>query len=241
VPVWFAGLRAPFRRAELRALRFLPLTYLGLALVYLVGDGKAYYLASLYPVLLGIGAVPTAEWTLRRRFNAGLVTAAIAVTAVISAFIALPLLPEKSLQGSIVMKINPDQGETVGWTRFIDTLATAWHALPATERTRTAIFTSNYGEAGAIDILGHAKGLPAASSGHNGFGEWSRPANRDAHALVVGYNGPADAAPYFRACRTLATINDGVGLNNDEQGLPLLLCRPAAAWTILWPHLVHLD
>jgi hypothetical protein len=139
------------------------------------------------------------------------------------------------------MKITPDQGETVGWPRFIETLATAWHALPGSERTRTVIFTSNYGEAGAIDILGHAKGLPDASSGHNGFGEWSRPAGRDAHALVVGYNGPADAAPYFRDCRTLATINDGVGLNNDEQGLPLLLCRPAAAWTILWPHLVHLN
>jgi 4-amino-4-deoxy-L-arabinose transferase-like glycosyltransferase len=41
VPVWIAGLLAPFRRAALRTLRFLPLTYLGLALAYLVGNGKA--------------------------------------------------------------------------------------------------------------------------------------------------------------------------------------------------------
>ena len=53
VPVWVAGLLAPFRRAGLRQLRFLPLTYGLLAVAYLVGNGKAYYLASLYPLLLG--------------------------------------------------------------------------------------------------------------------------------------------------------------------------------------------
>ena len=64
---------------------------------------------------------------------------------------------------------------------------------------------------------------------------------RDTHALLVGYDGPRDAAPYFRRCAKLATINNGVGLDNDEQGGPLLLCRPAATWATIWPHLVHLN
>ena len=241
VPVWIAGLLVPFRRTAMRALRFLPLTYLALALVYLVGDGKAYYLASLYAALLGLGALPVAEWTLRRRLNLRLLATAIALTVAINGFIALPLLPEKSLQGSAVMSLNPDQGETVGWPRFVDTIATAWHSIPAGERDHTAIFTVSYAEAGAIDVLGHAKGLPNAYSGHNGFSEWGQPAAQDTRALLIGYDGPADAAPYFRGCRTLATINNGVGLENNEQGLPVQLCRPAAAWTGLWPHLVHYD
>jgi len=137
------------------------------ALAYLVGDGKTYYLASLYPVLLGVGALPAAEWTLRRRLGLPALTAAIAVSAAINGFIALPLLPEKSLQGSAVMALN--QGETVGWPRFIDTVATAWHTIPAGERGHTAIFTFSYQEAGAIDVLGHTRGLPDAYSGHNGF------------------------------------------------------------------------
>ena len=239
VPVWVAGLLAPFRRASLRWLRFLPLTYAGLGIAYIVGDGKAYYLASLYPVLLGIGALPTADWTQRRRLNAGLLAAAITVTAAISAFLALPLLPEKSLQGSAVMAINPDQGETVGWPRFIDTVAGAWRALPSRERAHTAIFTGNYGEAGAVDVLGRSKGLPRAYSGHNGFGEWGKPSALATRALLIGYDGASDAAPDFRGCRTLARIDNGVGLDNDEQGLPLLLCRPASSWATLWPRLVH--
>jgi hypothetical protein len=239
VPFWLAGLLAPFRRSAMRSLRFLPLTYLGLAVVYLIGDGKAYYLASLYPAVLGLGAIPTAQWTLRRRFNVGALTAAIALAAVVNGVIALPLLPERSLQGSAVMALNPDQGETVGWPRFVDTVATAWRALPANERDHTAIFTFSYAEAGAIDVLGHAKGLPDAYSGHNGFSEWGKPASNDTQALLLGFAGPTDAAPYFRNCRTLATINNGVGLNNSQQGLPVQLCRPAAAWATIWPNLVH--
>jgi hypothetical protein len=239
VPVWIAGLLAPFCRPSLRGVRFLPLTYAGLALAYLVADGKAYYLASLYPVLLGVGALPVAEWTRRGHLNTGVLTAGIALTAAISCFLALPLLPERSLQGSAVMAINPDQGETVGWPRFVGTVEGAWHAIPAAERAHTAIFTGNYGEAGAVDVLGGAKGLPRAYSGHNGFSEWGEPPARDTHALVIGYDGPSDAAPDFRGCRTLATVDDGVGLDNDEQGLPLMLCRPTATWTVLWPRLVH--
>ncbi len=46
-------------------MRFVPVTYFALLAEYMVGDGKAYYLGSLYPLLLGLGAMPAAAWTLR--------------------------------------------------------------------------------------------------------------------------------------------------------------------------------
>ena len=165
-PVWIAGLVTPFRRATQRSLRFVPLTYAILALAYLAGNGKAYYLASLYPVLLGLGAIPTADWTLRIRSSAtgggdghnrarvAVLTIGIVVSTAIGAFIALPLLPTTALQGSAVMAVNPDQGETVGWPRFVATVADAWNSIPPEERANTVIFTANYGEAGAVDVLG---------------------------------------------------------------------------------------
>ena len=72
-----------------------------LAVAYLIGNGKAYYLASLYPVLLGLGAMPTAAWTrapapAAHRCAGGRRRRSVLVSAVI----ALPLLPETSLQGS---------------------------------------------------------------------------------------------------------------------------------------------
>jgi hypothetical protein len=240
VPVWVAGLLAPFRREPLRPLRFIPLAYAVLAVVYLAGDGKAYYLASLYPVLIGLGALPVVDWAARRApRRTWILGAAIAVSAAISAPLALPLLPARDLQGSIVLALNPDQGETVGWPRFVQTMDRAWRAIPSGERRRTAIFTGNYGEAGAVDLLGSKLGLPRAYSGHNAFSEWGIPPATDRHALIVGFDGPADARPQFQHCRTLATIDDGIGLDNDEQGYPVMLCSVAGRWPALWPQLTH--
>jgi len=240
VPVWVAGLRAPFRRDAWHALRFVPVTYGSMAVLYLLGNGHAYYLASLYPTLLGLGAVPTAEWISERR-RGWLLGAGIVLSGAFSSIIALPLLPARDLQGSIVIALNSAQGETVGWPRYARTIAAAWRAIPPAERAHTAIFTANYGEAGAIDLLGAPLHLPRAYSGHNGFSEWGIPPARDHHVLLIGFDDPADARPQFTDCRVLATVNNGIGLSNQEQGLPVMLCRPTASWTTLWPQLRHYD
>jgi hypothetical protein len=241
VPVWIAGLLAPFRRSAMRGLGFVTLTYAVLAVVYIAGDGKAYYLASLYPVLLGLGALPAAEWTSRARSHTRVLAAAVVISALVSAVLALPVLPARALQGSVVMAVNPDQGETVGWPRFVGTVARAWLRIPVGERRHAAIFTGNYGEAGAIDLLGGRRGLPRAYSGHDGFSEWGLPPATDAYALVTGFASRADLAPSFDRCRRLGIVDDGIGLQNNEQGLPLLLCRATASWPQLWPRLTHFD
>ncbi len=130
VPVWVAGLRAPFRRPGWRPLRFLPITYAAMALLYLAGNGHAYYLASLYPVLLGLGAVPTGEWLRRARWRPGALAAAVLLSAAIGAVVALPVLPERQLQGSITVALNSAQAETVGWPRFLQTVSRAWEQIP---------------------------------------------------------------------------------------------------------------
>lgn len=239
VPVWVAGLRAPFRRREWRELRFVTITYAVLAILYFVGNGHAYYLASLYPVLLGLGAIPTAEWSRRGRARVGLLAVGVALSAAVGAFIALPLLPERDLQGSVVMALNPTQGEMVGWPRFVHTVSAAWYEIPAGERTRTTIFTANYGEAGAIDVLGSGLPLPRPYSGHNGFSEWGLPPSLDTHVMLIGFGNASDAAPYFDRCRTLAVVDNGVTLDNQEQELPVMLCRTTASWPTLWPQLRH--
>ena len=74
-----------------------------------------------------------------------------------------------------MIALNSAQGDTVGWPRFVQTVATVWRQIPAAERGHTAIFTGNYGEAGAIDLLGAPLRLPRAYSGHNGFRNGASP------------------------------------------------------------------
>jgi hypothetical protein len=240
VPIWIVGLIGPLRHGSM--LRFIPVTYLILAGAYLLGNGKAYYLASLYPLLLGMGSVDVAAWTKRgsARLRTVVLSVAVVASGAISALIALPLVPATDLQGSAVMAINPDQGETVGWPRFVDTVAVAWRSLPAGERHTTAIVTANYGEAATIELLGRQQGLPRAYSGHNGFSAWGVPSDAT-RVILLGYDNAPETVPAFTDCRTLARIDNRVGLDNDEQGLPVLYCRPSRPWSQLWPMLRHYD
>ncbi len=111
---------------------------------------------------------------------------AVALTATASAFIGLDILPERDLPGSVVLKLNPDSGETIGWPHFTATVAGVYRSVPEPARRQTAIFTQNYGEAGAIAEFGPALGLPYPHSGHNAWWLWGPPPDRDRTVVVVG-------------------------------------------------------
>jgi len=245
-PVWLCGLVALLRADELRALRPFAVAYLVLIPIFIITGGKAYYMAGLYPALLGVGACVVERWRgrgdgLRRRLRSSALIAALVLSAAASAVIGLGILPERDLQGSIVMKLNPDAGEMVGWPRFTATVAGVYHSLPPATQRHTAIFTSNYGEAGAIAQLGPKLGLPYPYSGHNGWWFWGPPPNSDTSVVLVGFERE-QAQAWFVGCALRARINDGIALNNNEQGAPVLVCdgerRP---WSELWLSLRHYD
>jgi len=243
VPVWMAGLIGLLRAQRWRRYRCFGIAYLALVVVLLAAGGKAYYISGLYPLLLGFGAVCADGWLARgARVRMALLSAAIAVTAAISALIGLSVLPERDLGGSVVLKLDSTEGEMVGWPRFTDTVASVYRALAPDTRAHTAIFTLNYGEAGAIDLFGSAKGLPQAYSGHNGFSEWGPPPDSDTAAILVGDDTPRLAARKFRGCTIRAHVDDGVGVNNQEQGVPVWFCaaerRP---WSEMWRSLRHFN
>lgn len=242
-PVWLSGLVGLMRAASWRRYRCFGLAYLALAVVMLVVSGKAYYIVGLYPLLLGFGAVSADRWLGDGGpLRVWLLGAAIAITAAIGTLLGLSVLPEDRLGGSFVLKLNSSAGEMVGWPRFTETVATVYRALPPNTRTRTAIFTLNYGEAGAIDLYGPAIGLPQAFSGHNGFAEWGPPPNSDTSVVVVGEELEQIERRDFLDCRVKAHIDDGVGVDNQEQGVPVWFCPDERQpWSRLWAGLRHFD
>jgi Dolichyl-phosphate-mannose-protein mannosyltransferase len=239
VPVWLAGAVYLARRPRLRAFAG---GYALMALSVLVLHGRGYYTCGLVTVLVAFGGIAVDRWLARggaRR--TALVRAVVGATLVINIVFTLPVVPERYMQATGINAMNPIAGDEVGWPQLARTVAGVWSRIPASQRDRSVIFTSNYGQAGAVDLFGPALGLPRAYSGHNAYGLWGPPdAVHTGPVVLVGFE--LEAARDFRGCRRAGAIDDGVGLANNEQGAPLLLCDgPAEPWSRLWPRLVHYD
>ena len=239
VPVWAAGLARLARDPQLRAYRAFAVAYVLLAGVFLLTGGKPYYLAGLYPVLLAAGADPALRWARcgRARLRAGLLTGAVALSAAVSAALFLPLVPVQQLASTPITEINDDAGETVGWPALVQTVARAHAGLPAGERAGAVVLTRNYGQAGAVDRSRTELGLPPVYSGHNSYADWGPPPDTPGPAIVVGYERDQLLA-WFGSVELTGRVDNGVGLDNDEQGTAVWTCRDRRApWAQLWPEL----
>ena len=237
VPVWVAGLVLLWRD---RSHRFLAVAWLLLVVFYLATGGKAYYLAGLYPVLLGAGGIAADRWLRDGPARARLLAGALAVSLAVGAVVGLAVLPARALPP--VLALNPEAGEQVGWPRYVDQVAAVWNELPSSQRSTGLVLTRNYGEAGAIDRYGPARGLPPAYSGHNGYADWRVPIGQAGPNVLVGYAQDAERGRLFGSCERRATLDNGLGLRNDEQGVPVWVCaRAPRPWSELWPEVTHLD
>jgi len=241
-PLLVVGVVTLLRRADQRSHRWVAVTFLLLLAVIVVTGGKAYYTAGLLPALLAAGVPATLGWIGAARWRGVLATVLVAVHVILGAVLTLPLVPEGMLHDTSIVQTNYDVGETIGWPAFEAAAQRVVDSLPAGQRERAVVLTSNYGEAGALDQARRAGAdLPPVYSGHNGYGEWGPPPPWATTAVVIGWFVDGDLARWFTGCRTVATVDNGLDLGNDEQGAPIRICSgPAAGWSVIWPQVRHL-
>ena len=60
--------------------------------------------------------------------------------------------------------------------------------------------------------------------------------------IVIGYHHLSALRGIFSGCTVSARIDNGVGVDNEEQGAPVWTCaRTVEPWSTLWPHLHSLN
>jgi hypothetical protein len=175
----------------------------------------------------------------------------LAVTGVIMAPVAMPILPpDQLIRYSEILGVSQPKFEhrqssalpqffadRFGWPEMVATVAKVYHGLPPAERQKTAIFASNYGEAGAIDFYGPALGLPKAISGHLTYWYWGPRQYTGEIVIVLGENTPADLAKYFTSVEAVATVAHPHAMASQQ--FQVYLCRGPRGRTLqqLWPEL----
>jgi hypothetical protein len=194
-----------------------------------VMNGRSYYLAPAYPMLLAAGAV---VW--QRRL--AVIAAAIAVVAgaLFGAAAMLPIAPVNSPLWRFASGVHDNFVEQIGWPELVSSVAGVYRELPPAEKGRTAIFASNYGEAGAINLYGPAHGLPRAISGVNSH--WSRGyGSPPPDTLIILGSDREEASQFFRSCEVAGIATNRYGVRNEEFGGQILVCRGVLLpWEELW-------
>lgn len=257
LPIWLAGL--VFLLIDVR-LRPLAVAYVAVfALLALNGTSRSGYLAPAYTWLCAAGAAGLERTLLpaRRAVWRGAVLAVVLVGGLALTPMALPILPVESyIAYSQRLGLAPSTAERkelaelpqhyadmFGWNELVEELARIYRALPAEDRKVAGIFTYNYGEAGAIDLLGRKHGLPMASSGHNNYALWGPQGSGEVLIIIGGQKGDAQTG-HLRVFEEVEQVGETscTYCMPYENHQPIFLCRgPKFDLAEMWPQVAHFD
>ena len=237
VPLWIAGLVRLLRHPR---FRMLGLAAVVVILVLLVQRAKSYYAGPVYPVLLAAGAISFERFLSRqtspqrRRRQVRSMIVALAISSVVAAPFALPVLPIDQMVRYHLDELRSDYAEMLGWPELVGTVAAAYRSLPPDERATARVLAANYGEAGAVDWFGPRLGLPSAISGHDTFWFWRPRQPTVGPLLTLGYQAP-ELRSLCGDLRRVGTVTNDAGADNEERGGPIYLCRDLRFPLESWP------
>jgi hypothetical protein len=241
IPLWIAGLYFYFFAPEGGRYRAIGWMFAVPLVLFAIAQGRGYYMAPAYPMLLAAGAV---QWERRMssqaprsaRFLRARTYGALAVGAVVGVAFTVPIPPVNSTWWRIGIKVSDDWREEIGWQELADTVALLRNSLPAQDRARLGILAGNYGEAGAIDLYGPSYGLPKAISGTNSY--WLRGYGEPPPEtlIVLGFSRWF-VERTFESCELASHTGNRYGVRNEEtsEHPDIFVCRRLRQpWPEFW-------
>lgn len=247
--VWGAGLWYFFskRGARYRAFGW---AFLILLVLFAAIQGKSYFLTPAYPPLFAGGAMMFGEWRVGLGRWIAVYPVLLTLVGLLLAPVAIPVLPpavygqmydKNSSSGVSVSNGLPQNlADRFGWEQQVALIAQVYHSLPKDEQRVACIYTSNYGEAGALMQFGGRYHLPPPISGHNAFYIWG-PQGCSGQVLITINVDPQMAAQAYKSV-TLAAWTSCENCVTYENHAPILILRlPKVPFSVLWEHNKHYD
>ncbi|MEJ2502214.1 MAG: glycosyltransferase family 39 protein [Gemmatimonadota bacterium] len=238
-------------------LRSVGWTTLIAFLLMLLAGGKAYYIAPIWPALLGIGMARVERWAGRLRERQpvaafgvwGLVGAAVIGFGLVALPMGLPFLaPEPMARYAARLGVSQavstntgerlalpqDYADMLGWEALADSVAATYDALPAGDRERAVILATNYGRAGAIDFYAGDR-IPHAVAPVGSYWFWGPGDRPGAVTIVVGAEPEDLIGTYFREATVARRVLRPWGVP-EEQDVAITVARdPIRPLQDVWP------
>jgi hypothetical protein len=205
-----------------------------------VGEGRGYYLAAAYPMLMAMGAVVCERWlaSLPPLWRRAVATAYLMMLVAWGLYVCTVILPLAS-SGPLrdfALENNGELREEIGWNELVRTVAGIRDSLPPDQQQHVGVLVGNYGEQGAIEMLGPAYHLPAPISMTNSAWLRGYPEPPPSSLIVIGFSRE-DADKAFTSCRLAGhNGNPHVVQNEESKDHPdIFVCGgPRKTWPEFW-------
>jgi Dolichyl-phosphate-mannose-protein mannosyltransferase len=256
LPLSFAGLYFYLSTHSGKPYQVLGWTFVVVLFVLALLGAKPYSLAPAYPMLFAGGAILVEHLGGRTgRLIKAVYIVLLLVSGLLLAPLAMPILPPATFAatygflsgtgnaaaGQDTQGIFPQPlGDRFGWENMTRTVADTYDGLPTVERPRTCIFTSNYGEASALDFLGGRYRLPPAISGHNNYYLWGPGGCTGEVMITVGI--PRDEIEQvYAGVERAATITCRYCMPEENDVPVYVATKPIVPIRELWPQTKHYE
>ncbi|MEZ4884274.1 MAG: glycosyltransferase family 39 protein [Chitinophagales bacterium] len=230
---------------KMQSYRILAWIFLSIIVVLLLLSGKDYYSLGAYPMLIAAGALAIEVGTKGNNWRKWLRPALIIWVLLCNLFAipyVLPILPvaeaksymlymadNYGLDGPIRWEdgerhdLTQDYADMHGWGELVELVAYIYQQIPESERSETAIYAGNYGQAGAINWYGKQYGLPKAHSRNSSYLLWWDDSLKPKNLIVVdNRDSRADFAVDCEAVELATQLSHPIA---RENGTHVFLCR----------------
>lgn len=223
-----------------RRYRMLAWMYAVPVAILILANGRGYYTGGAYPMLLAAGSVACAHMlktlpTAASRALASIFYVALGAVGAYTMATVIPFASSGPLR-DFALANNSGLREEFGWEELVRTVASIRDSLTPEQQAHLGITTGNYGEYGAIEILGAAYHLPSPIGTKNS--EWLRgyPASQPTTIIALGLNAE-QANALFTGCRWAGHNGNSLGLRNEESQYhpDIFVCGPPRdPWPVFW-------
>ncbi len=205
---------------------------------------KGYYFYAAYPVVFAFGAYKLEKLTANK--NAVLYSVVGCITLLSFYFIpkSIPVLPIKTYIAYEKLEpqengryiLTSDYADMFGWKEQVACIASIYNSLSEEEKQKCILLAENYGEAGALSILGEKYNLPEPVCSHGSFWLWGSGTTSGEIIITLGIEKPV-IEKVFREYQLLKIIQHNYAID-EENNIPVYLCKqPKITLKEIWPTL----
>jgi hypothetical protein len=245
-----AGLLYMILSKRLKKVRFLGIVAICVIIFLMLMRGKSYYTQGIFPLLISAGAVfyesIFKKWYIRTVFTAFLIIMTISLfpfgLAVYKPGGLVKYFDKieseygfdfgRTFEDGSKHSLPQDYADELGWEELTSYAANAYNLIP--DKKASFIYCENYGQAGAITVIGKKYGLPEPVCFSESFRYWVPPKfDTDITAFIyINDELGDDVRELFRKISIVGSIQNP---DAREFGTTVYLCEdPVISFNEFW-------